>query len=175
MSYFMQFWPILGPYGPLKRPWHYQRSTLNDSYSPKILQKIVLPENRFISSFFEVKMIKSAQNVIFHANLTNFGTIWPTQRPLTIPTKYVNRFIFSQNTPKNSTTRKWIHLYPFWRESVRKVPKMSYFMHFWPIFGPYEPLKGPLQYQKSPFNGWYSPKSLQKLVLPENGFISLFF
>ena len=48
-------------------------------------------------------------------------------------------------------------------------------MHFWPILGPYDPLKGPLQYQESTFKGSYSPKSLHKLVLPENGFISIFF
>ena len=75
MSYFMQFWPILGPYDPLKSPLHYQRSTLHGSYSLKILQKTVLPENGFISIFFEVKMIEKCQNVIFHAILANFGII----------------------------------------------------------------------------------------------------
>ena len=54
------------------------------------------------------------KNVIFHAILTNFWTIWPTQRPLTVP-------------------------------------------------------------RKNFFKGSYSPKSLHKLVLPENGFISIFF
>ena len=112
MSYFMQFWPILGPYDPLKSPLHYQRSTLKGSYSPKILHKIVLPENGFISIFLKRKWSKSAQNVIFHAILTNFG--------------------------------------------------------------PYDPLKGPLRYQECTFKGSYSPKSLHKLVLPENKFIPTF-
>ena len=49
---------------------------------------------------------------------------------------------------------------------------MSYFMQFWPIMEPYDPLKGPLHYQESTFKGSYSPKGLSKLVLPENGFIS---
>ena len=57
MSYFMQFWPILGPYDPLKSPLHYQRSTLKGSYSPKSLHKLVLPENGSISIFFEVKVL----------------------------------------------------------------------------------------------------------------------
>ena len=120
-------------------------------------------------------MTEKCQNVIFHAILTNFGTIWPTQRPLTLPTKYVKGLIFSQYTPKNSTTRKWIHFYLFWSENDRKVPKMSNFMQFWPIFGPYDPLKSPLHYQQSTLHGSYSPKILHKIVLPVNGFISIFF
>ena len=51
---------------------YYQQSTLNGSYSPKILHKIVLPENGFISIFFGVKMFKNAQNVIFNANIGQF-------------------------------------------------------------------------------------------------------
>ena len=43
------------------------------------------------------------------------------------------------------------------------------------ILGPYDPLKSPLHYQQSMLNGSYSPKSLYKLVLSENGFISNFF
>ena len=57
MSYFMQFWPILRPYDPLKSPVHYQRSTLKGSYFPKSLHKLVLPENGSISIFFEVKVL----------------------------------------------------------------------------------------------------------------------
>ena len=110
MSYFMQFWPILGPYGPLTDPLHYHRSMLKGSYSPKIIHKIVLPENGFISIFFEVKMTEKCKNVIFHAILTNFETIWPIQKPRTLPTKYVKGLIFSQ---KSSTTRKWINFHLF--------------------------------------------------------------
>ena len=57
MSYFMQFWPILGPYDPLRSPVHYQRSTLKGSYFPKSLYKLVLPENGSISIYFEVKVL----------------------------------------------------------------------------------------------------------------------
>ena len=71
-SYIMLFWSILGPYDPLKSPLHYQQRTLQDSYSPKIFHKRVLPENGFISSFFEVKMTEKCQNVIFHA----FDQFW---------------------------------------------------------------------------------------------------
>ena len=42
-------------------------------------------------------------------------------------------------------------------------------------FEPYDPLRGLLQDQQSTFKGSYSPKSLHKLVLPENGFISIIF
>ena len=112
MPYFIQFWPILGPYDPHKSPLYYQRSTLNGSCSPKILHKIVLPEIGFNPIFLKWKWPKSVKNVIFHAILTNFGTIWPTQKPLILPTKY--------------------------------------------------------------FKSSYSPKILHKIVLPENGFISIF-
>ena len=61
MSYFMQIWPILGPYDPLKSPLYYRRSTLNGSCSPKILHKIVLPEIGFNPIFFEVKMTEKCQ------------------------------------------------------------------------------------------------------------------
>ena len=71
----MQFQPVLGPYDPLKGPLRYQESTFTGSYSPKSLHKLVPTENGFISIFFGVKMFESAQNVIFHAILDNFGTI----------------------------------------------------------------------------------------------------
>ena len=59
----MQFWPILGPYDPLKCPLHHQKSTLNSSYSSKSLHKLVLPENGFISIFSEVKMLLGSLKV----------------------------------------------------------------------------------------------------------------
>ena len=43
------------------------------------------------------------------------------------------------------------------------------------IMGPYDPLKSPVHYQGSTLKGSYFPKSLHKLVLPENGSISIFF
>ena len=57
----------------------------------------------------------------------------------------------------------------FYSDNDQKVPKLSYFMQFLPILEPYDPLKGPLHYQESTFNGSYSLISLHKLVLPENG------
>ena len=56
------------------------------------------------------------------------------------------------------TTRKWIHFYSFWCENDQKVPKMSYLMQFWPIFGPYDRLKSPLHYQRSTVKGSFFPK-----------------
>ena len=41
------------------------------------------------------------------------------------------------------------------------------------IFGPYEPLRGLSEVQKSTFKGLYYPKSLCKLVPPEN--VSIFY
>ena len=58
MSYFMQFWPILGPIDALKGPLYYQESTFKGSYSLKSLHELVLPENWFISIIFEEKVFK---------------------------------------------------------------------------------------------------------------------
>ena len=66
---------IMGPYDPLKSPLHYQQSTLQDSYSPKILHKIVLQEIGFISTFFEVKMTEMWQKCQISCNFDQFGTI----------------------------------------------------------------------------------------------------
>ena len=126
-------------------------------------------------SFLKQKCSKSAQNVIFHPILAHFGTIWPTQKSLTLPTKYVKWLIFYQKSPEIGTTWKWIHFYLFWSKNVQKVPIMSYFMQFWPILGPYDPLKGFLHYQESNFKGSYSLNSLHKLVLKENVSNSAFF
>ena len=97
-----------------KAPYTTQQSTLNGSYSPKSLYKLVLPENGYISTFF-------------------------------------------------------------WSANVPKMPKMSYFMQFWPILGSYDPLKGPLHYQQSTLNDSYFSKILHKLERPENWYISIFF
>ena len=121
------------------------------------------------------KCSKSDQNVIFHPITTNLGQYDQLKGPLHN----------QQSMWKGSYSPKILHkkVLPeyvfmpilFLSENVWKVPKMSYFMQFWPILGPYDPLKSPLHYQQSMLNGSYSPKSLHKLVLPENGFISIFF
>ena len=71
------FHVILGQYDPLKSPLHYQQSMLKRLYSPKILNKIVLPEMDSFLSFLKWECSKSDQNVIFHAILANYGTIRP--------------------------------------------------------------------------------------------------
>ena len=126
-------------------------------------------------SFLKRKCSKSSQNVIFHAILANFGTIWPTQKHLALPTKYVKWLILSQKSLWISTTRKWIHFYLFWSEKVRNVPKMTYFMQFWPILGPYDPLIGPLHYQRSILNGSYFTKILHTLISLIIGGVTLAF
>ena len=45
------------------------------------------------------KMYPKVENVIFHAILANFGTIRPTQKPLTLPTECVKWLTFSQKSP----------------------------------------------------------------------------
>ena len=116
MSYFMQFWPILGPYDPLKGPLHYQESTFKGPYSPNSLNILVLPEVWFISSFLKWKCSKVPK-------ITNFMQFWPISGPYD-PLKSTLHY---QQSIWISTTRKLIYFYHFWRESVRKVPKISYF------------------------------------------------
>ena len=72
MSYYMQLWPILGLYAPLKSPLHYQQSDLNGSYSPKSLHKFVLPENAFNTTFLEVEMHLKCPKVLYLVILSNF-------------------------------------------------------------------------------------------------------
>ena len=64
---------IMGAYDPLKSPLHDQQSTLQGSYSPKILHSIVLPVNGFISIFFEVKMFEKCPKCHISCN---FGQFW---------------------------------------------------------------------------------------------------
>ena len=68
---------IFRPSDPLKSPIYQHRSTPRSSYSPKSLQKIVLPENGFISIYFEVKVSEKCRKVIFHVILAQIGTISP--------------------------------------------------------------------------------------------------
>ena len=66
------FHAILGPYDPLKSPLNYQQGMLQGSYSPKILHKIELPENGFISIFFGVKMFKKCPKCHISCNFGHF-------------------------------------------------------------------------------------------------------
>ena len=74
----MQFWPIMGPYDPLKGPLHYQESTFKGSYSLKSLHKLVLQENVSNSVFFELKVHLQCLKVgVRGQNLQNFNLKWP--------------------------------------------------------------------------------------------------
>ena len=57
---------------------------------------------------------------------------------------------------------------------MQNCTQKSYIWSFWPILGPPNPHNGPLYYQGSTFRGSYCAKSLYKLVLSENIFISYF-
>ena len=146
MSYFMQFWSILGLYDPLKGPLHYQRTTLKVSHSPESLHKIVLPEYGLISIFFEVKMTEKCQNVIKNAILDNFGTIYdPFKGP----------FHYQRSTLKSSFSPKSLHKFilpenlstsNFREVEIKEIcPKVVYQVIL-AIMGPYDPLKSPLHY-----------------------------
>ena len=73
---FMQFWPILGLYDPVKGPLHYQQSTLKGPYSPKSLHKFILSENGFTFIFFEVKMLLGSPKVDAGGG-AKYSKLWP--------------------------------------------------------------------------------------------------
>ena len=97
----MQF--ILGPYDPLKSPLHYQQSTLNGTYSPKSLNKLVLLENGFISSFFEVEMNKMCSKIVLWLFLPIFRPSDPLKGPLQTNKVHLRAHILSKS-PQISTT-----------------------------------------------------------------------
>ena len=76
---------LLGEYEPFNALYCYCKGLLSLSYGPKIGQ------NYMKYDFWA--LFKHFPNVIFHAILTNFWTIWPTQKPLTLPKKYVKGLI----------------------------------------------------------------------------------
>ena len=115
-SYFMQFWPILRPYDPLKSPLHYQKSTLQGSYSPKSLHKFILSENGFTFIFYEVKMLLVSPKV-------DAGGLNPQKSNLKRPIKF-------GNVPQTSQ---------FLVESCFLNRSRGYFtkkVHLWFYFGP---------------------------------------
>ena len=139
-----------------------------------ILHEIVLPEIWLISTSLKWKCSKKCPicNI-----LCGFGRIWDHMTHSEDPYSTNKVHLRVHILPKvsiNCYYQKKNSFISFWSENVWEVPKMSYFMQFWPIFGPYYPLKNPLHYQRSSLKGSYSPKILHKIVLPENGFISIF-
>ena len=68
-GYFEQF----GPSEPLKSPVYYQRSIFRDSYFPKSLHKILLPENVLKAIFCEVEMLLKCTKVVYMVILSCFG------------------------------------------------------------------------------------------------------
>ena len=97
----------MGPYAPLHLKPLYISSKVHLMayiyYSPKSLQKIVLPENVFISIFYS--------------------------------------------------------------DNDEKVPKLSYFIQIWPIMGPKDPLKYPLQYML-PMSGQFVNSQSFQMIPP---------
>ena len=131
MSNFMQFWPILGPYVPLKSPWYYQRSTLNGSYSPKILHKIVLPGNGFISIFFRSENVRKVPKMsYFMQSRPILGTYDPLKSPLhyqqsTLQDSYSPKILHKIALPENG----FISIF-FGVKMLEKCPKCHISCHF---------------------------------------------
>ena len=96
---FHGFWPILGPYDPLKIPLHYQQSMINGSYTLKSLHKLVLPETVLISQFYEVESYKLYPKFVFLVIFDHFHFHNPLKSPL----------YQQQSTCKGSYSPKSLH------------------------------------------------------------------
>ena len=125
---------ILGQYNPLKSPLHYQQSMLKRLYSPKILNKIALPENGLISIFFEVGMFKKSPKCHISCN---FGQLWEHTTHLRA-SYYQEAFLRAHLLPKvflNQYYQKLDCFLSCLKQKVRKMPKMSYFYAILASFG----------------------------------------
>ena len=70
-GYFVQF--ALRGAESLKSPVNYQRSIFRDSYFPKSLHKILLPENVLKAIICEVEMLLKCTKVVYMVILSCFG------------------------------------------------------------------------------------------------------
>ena len=108
----------------------------------------------------------------------NFDQFSDPLRTLSPPVVSKKNIIRVHNLLKTSINLYYLNMYSiltFIKWKCSKSAQNVIFMQFWPILGPYDPLKGPLHYQESTFKGSYSLKSLHKLVLQENVSNSVFF
>ena len=112
----MQFWTILGLYDPFKGPFHYQRSTLKSSYSPKSLHKFILPENLSTSKFREVEIKEICPKVVYQVILAIMGPYDPLKSPLH----------YQQSTLQDSYSPKILHKIGGWGNAVQ----ISVFFNF---------------------------------------------
>ena len=141
--YFMQFWPILRPYDPLKSPVHYQGSTLKGSYFPKSLHKLVLPENGSISIFFEVKvLLKDSKVEVRGQNPQNSNLKKPikSRKELQISQFLVKSFVLDWAC-WNFTFNFYVYFY-LWYFTLL-VSKMAIFRVFTKILPVFSEGRGP--------------------------------
>ena len=134
MSYFMQFWPILGPYDPLRGPLQYHQSTFKGSYSPKSLHKLVLLENGFISIFFEVKMLLGSPKVdVGGQNLQIFDLKRPIKfRKVLQTSQFLVKSCVLKRSFSNFTLK--FHVYFYLWYFTHLVSKNGHFSAFYRIF-----------------------------------------
>ena len=81
----------------LKRPIYYESSTFRGSYSPKSLQKIVLPENVFKVIFYEVELLLKCPKIVCIVILSYFGH----SDSLKSPTYYESSTLRGSYSPKS--------------------------------------------------------------------------
>ena len=128
MSYFMQFSPILGSYNPLKSPLHYKKSTLKGSYSPESVHKLVLPENGYISIFYEVKMFEKYPKCHISCNFDQFWDLMTySKAPYTTKKVLLRAHILS----KVSINLYYQKMYSFLTFVAWKCTKCTQKSHNW--------------------------------------------
>ena len=132
----MQFWPILGLYDPVKGPFHYLRSTLKGSYSPKSLHKFILPENLSTSNFREVEIKEICPKVVYQVILAIMGPYDPLKSPLhyqqsTLQDSYSPKILHKIALPENGFISIFFGVKMF--EKCQKCHISCHFGQFWTI------------------------------------------
>ena len=125
------------PYDALRGPLQDQQSTFKGSYSPESLYKLVLPENGFISIFFELKMLLGSPKVdVGGQNLQNFDLKRPIKfRKVLQTSQFLVKSCFIERSCCNFTLKFHIYFYLwfFYSFSVKKWAFFSFLPNFCPF------------------------------------------
>ena len=113
------------------------------------------------------KCTKFVQKSYISGHFDQCSSPQPTQKPFTLPVKYIQGLIFSQKTPQISTTsRKCTNFLVCGKDMSKLYPK-NVNLIILTLFHPPNLLKSHLYYQWSTSNCLQSPISLHQLVLPK--------
>ena len=160
--------------GPLIRPIIHQRVMSEGPESPKSPHKLVLPENVSISAFYTVILGEMDPNMAKLVSLAQIWTSGPLIRPI-IHQRVMLEGPESPNSPHKLVIPENVSISAFYTVIMGEIdPKVAKLVNLSQIWN-CRALKRPIIHQRVMLEGPESPKSRQKLVLPENISISAFY